>query len=360
MKGSQSIAPTDGAAGHSAALDSQDPEPSANSSPEENVAANPRKNFFKSIKGELSQRQKNLIDDSLEIEQEDARNIGAMGYMTRMLVQATLPHKDPKLPLGQLYSRNTGKLLMTVATTSPKHGIPYGSIPRLLMAWLCTEVVLNKDRILLDRTISLGNTQSDFLEKLQMHNNGHDIRRFKDQCLRLFKSVISVEYTDDGHGDLSKRLLISDQSNVFWQPIKANQRSLWESTLDLSEGFCKDVIDAPVPIDMRVYHSLSKAPMAMDIYAWFTYRMFVLRRSGKPFVLIPWMGLKAQIGAGYGNDRQGLYDFKANFIKRLREVLAFYPEARDAVKDEKKSECLKLLPCALHIAHRKTSPKLVK
>lgn len=360
MKGSQSIAPTDGAAGHSAALDSQDPEPSANSSPEENVAANPRKNFCKSIKGELSQRQKNLIDDSLEIEQEDARNIGAMGYMTRMLVQATLPHKDPKLPLGQLYSRNTGKLLMTVATTSPKHGIPYGSIPRLLMAWLCTEVVLNKDRILLDRTISLGNTQSDFLEKLQMHNNGHDIRRFKDQCLRLFKSVISVEYTDDGHGDLSKRLLISDQSNVFWQPIKANQRSLWESTLDLSEGFCKDVIDAPVPIDMRVYHSLSKAPMAMDIYAWFTYRMFVLRRSGKPFVLIPWMGLKAQIGAGYGNDRQGLYDFKANFIKRLREVLAFYPEARDAVKDEKKSECLKLLPCALHIAHRKTSPKLVK
>ena len=360
MKGSHSIAPTDGAAGHSAALDSQDPEPSANSSPEENVAANSRKNFFKPIKGELSQRQKNLIEDSLEIEQEDARKIGAMGYMTRMLVQATLPHKDPKLPLGQLYSRNTGKLLMTVATTSPKHGIPYGSIPRLIMAWLCTEVVLNKDRILLDRTISLGNTQSDFLEKLQMHNNGHDIRRFKDQCLRLFKSVISVEYTDDGHGDLSKRLLISDQSNVFWQPIKANQRSLWESTLDLSEGFCKDVIDAPVPIDMRVYHSLRKAPMAMDIYAWFTYRMFVLRRSGKPFVLIPWMGLKAQIGAGYGNDRQGLYDFKANFIKRLREVLAFYPAARDAVKDEKKSECLKLLPCALHIAHRKTSSKLVK
>lgn len=359
MMGSSSIAPAEGAAEDSS-LGSQHSEPSANSSPEENTAANPRKNFFKPIKGELSQRQKNLIEDSLEIEQEDARKIGAMGYMTRMLVQATLPHKDPKLPLGQLYSRNTGKLLMTVAPTSAKHGIPYGSIPRLIMAWLCTEVVLNKDRILLDRTISLGNTQSDFLEKLQMRNNGHDIGRFKDQCLRLFKSVISVEYTDDGHGDLSKRLLISDQSNVFWHSIKANQRSLWESTLDLSEGFCKEVIDASVPIDMRVYHSLSKSPMAMDIYAWFTYRMFVLRRSGKPFIPIPWMGLKAQIGAGYGNDRQGLYDFKANFIKRLREVLAFYPAARDAVEDEKKSECLKLTPCALHIAHRKAPSQLVK
>ena len=180
MKGSQSIAPAEGAAGHSTPLDSQHPEPSAIWSPEENTATNPRKSFFKPIKGEFSQRQKNLVEDSLEIEQEDARKIGAMGYMTRILVQATLPHRDPKLPLGQLYSRNTGMLLMTVAPTSPKHGIPYGSIPRLIMAWLCTEVVLNKDRILLDRTIPLGNTQSAFMEKLQMHNNGHDIGRFKD------------------------------------------------------------------------------------------------------------------------------------------------------------------------------------
>jgi hypothetical protein len=351
-----SIPSAEDAAGHSMLLDSQHLGLSVNLIPAGSTTAHQKKNIFKPIKGDLSKRQKNLIEDSLEIEQEDARKIGAMGYMTRMLVQATLPHKDPRLPLGQLYSRNTGKLLMTVAPTSPKHGIPYGSIPRLIIAWLCTEVVLNKDRILLDRTISLGNTQSDFLKKLQMHNNGNDIRRFKDQCLRLFKSVISVEYTADGHGDLSKRLLISDQSDVFWHPIKANQRSLWESSLELSEGFCKEVIDAPVPIDMRVYHSLRKSPMSMDIYAWLTYRMFVLRRSGKPFILIPWMGLKAQIGAGYGNDRQGLYDFKANFIERLREVLAFYPAARDAVQDEKKSECLKLTPCALHIAHRKATP----
>lgn len=155
-------------------------------------------------------------------------------------------------------------------------------------------------------------------------------------------------------------MLITDQSNVFWHPNKASQRSLWESTLDLSENFCKEVIEAPVPIDMRVYHSLSKSPMAMDIYTWLTYRMFVLRRSGRPFVLIPWIGLKMQFGAGYGDDQQGLYDFKTNFKKRLREVLNFYPEARDALEDDKKSGCLKLIPCALHIAHKKAPPRLPK
>jgi hypothetical protein len=319
--------------------------------------------FFAPIKGDLTARQRNMIEDALAIEQEQAHAAGAIGYMIRTLAQATLPHLDPKLPNGVLYSRDTGRLTLTVAPTSPKHGIPYGSIPRIIMAWLCTEVVLNKDRILLDRTVSLGKSQSEFLEKLQMHNNGHDIQRFRDQSLRLFKSVISVEYTDNRLGDLSKRLLITDQSNVFWHSNKATQRSLWDSTLHLSDSFCMEVIAAPVPIDMRVYHSLSKSPMAMDIYAWLTYRMFVLRRSGRPFVLIPWMGLKAQIGSCYGkaqtktgvskliDERQALYSFKSNFKKRIREVLNFYPEARDHIEDT--GDMLKLMPCELHLPHRK-------
>lgn len=319
--------------------------------------------LFASSQGDLSTRQRRMIEDALAIEQEDVKAVGADGYMIRALAQATFPHLDPKLPNGMLYSRDTGCLRLTVAPTSPKHGIPYGSIPRIIMAWLCTEVILNKDRIQLDRTISLGNSQAEFLEKLRMHNNGHDIRRFKEQSLRLFNSVISVECTSDSQGDLSKRLLITDQTNVFWHPNTTGQRGLWESTLLLSEGFCKEVIAAPVPIKMRVYHSLSKSPMAMDIYTWLTYRMFVLRRSGKPFVYVPWVGLMAQMGSNYGNkstitdeikktdERQWLYSFKSNFKKRLREVLIFYPEAKDHIEDT--GNMLKLTPCDPHISHRK-------
>jgi len=322
-----------------------------------------RTRFLAPLKGDLTARQRNMIEDALAIEQEQARAANAIGYMIRTLAQATLPHLDPKLTQGMLYSRETGCLTLTVAPTSPKYGIPYGSIPRIIMAWLCTQVVLNKEHILLDRTVRLGKSQAEFLEKLKMHNNGRDIRRFRDQSLRLFKSVISVEYTDDSEGDQSSRLLIADQSNVFWHPSKASQRSLWDSTLHLSESFCREVIAAPVPIDMRVYHSLSKSPMAMDIYAWLTYRMFVLRRSGKPFVRIPWIGLKAQFGASYGNgqrkaderkeidENQALYSFKSNFKKRFREVLNFYPEAGGHVEDT--GEMLMLTPCRLHLPPRR-------
>lgn len=334
------------------------PPPATKSTPKDKAVATApiaKVSMFKPIKGELSQRQKNLIEDALQIEQDDAKKAGATGYMARTLAQATLPHTDPKLPLGQLYSRDTGKLTMTVSPTSHRHGIPYGSIPRVILAWICTEAVQTNER-----TLSLGHSQADFLKRLKLHNNGRDIARFRDQSLRLFKSVISVEYSDDKDGDQSQRLLISDQSHVFWHPKKADQAALWDSTLDLSKSFFDEIVAAPVPLDMDIYHKLTKSPMAMDIYTWLTYRMFVLRRSGRPFVLIPWTGLKMQFGAGYGDDQQGLYDFKTNFNKRLREVLNFYPEAREAVEDDKKSACLKLTPCALHIAHKKAPSRLPK
>ncbi|KAG1551125.1 hypothetical protein G6F50_013204 [Rhizopus delemar] len=289
-------------------------------------------------------RHRQLIEDAVEIEQEEARAAGALGYMARTLAQATLPHTDPKLPAGMLYSRDTGRLTLSVAPTSRRHGIPYGSIPRVILAWICSEAVKTKER-----TLSLGHSQSDFLERLSLHNNGRDIARFREQALRLFKSVISVEYTDERDGDLSARLLISESSHVFWHPKASEQRGLWESSLELSEGFFREIMAAPVPIDMRVFHALTKSPLAMDIYTWLTYRMFILRRSGRSSAFVPWAGLKSQFGAGYPNTDQGFRDFKKGFRLRLKEVLLFYPAAQGHIQETPVG--LALTPCELHIAH---------
>jgi hypothetical protein len=214
----------------------------------------------------------------------------------------------------------------------------------VILAWICSEAVKTKER-----TLSLGHSQSDFLERLSLHNNGRDIARFREQALRLFKSVISVEYSDERDGDLSARLLISEASHVFWHPKASEQRGLWESSLELSEGFFREIMAAPVPIDMRVFHALSKSPLAMDVYTWLTYRMFVLRRSGRPSAFVPWAGLRAQFGAGYPDTDQGLRDFKKRFRLRLKEVLLFYPAAQGHIQETPVG--LALTPCELHIAH---------
>lgn len=292
----------------------------------------------------ISPRQNQLIVDAMAIEEEEAKAAGALGYMARTLAQATLPHTDPKLPAGTIYTRDTGRLTFTVSPTSRRYGIPYGTIPRVVMAWICTEAVTKKER-----TLSLGHSQSEFLERLKMHNNGRDIARFREQAMRLFRSVISVDHVDDPNEENAAHLMISSSSHVFWHPKKADQRALWESSLVLSEEFFKEILSAPVPIDMRVFHALSKSPLAMDIYTWLTYRMFVLRRSGRPSAFVPWAGLKAQFGVGYPDTDQGFRDFKKRFRARLKEVLVFYKEAHGHIVEAPVG--FSLTPCKLHITH---------
>ena len=71
-----------------------------------------------------------------------------------------------------------------------KIGLPYGSLPRLLLAWLTTEAVKTKTR-----ELTLGDTLSDFMRQLDLVPTGGrwgSITRLKDQTRRLFASTISA------------------------------------------------------------------------------------------------------------------------------------------------------------------------
>lgn len=288
----------------------------------------------------MSARHKQLIQDFWAIEQESAVDAGALGCMSRIMAQATLPHTDPALPPGTMYSRTTGQLTLNIAPTTRKYGVPYGTIPRMVLAWICTEAMRTSSR-----TLVLGRSQNEFLEKIQLHSNGRDIARMREQCMRLFRSVISVEYETDGF-EASQRLPITSSDTIFWHK-SPDMQSLWNSELLLTQEFYDEVQAHPVPIDLRVFHALSKSPLAMDIYTWLTYRMFVLRASGKPSARIPWVGLKSQLGSNIADTPAGLRLFRSRFRERLREVLLFYPEAYGHVIDQ--GTYLQLTPCALHL-----------
>lgn len=289
----------------------------------------------------LSQRHRQLIEDFWAIEQESAVKAGALGCMTRILAQATLPHTDPSLPPGTMYSRSTGQLTLNITPTTRKYGVPFGTIPRIVLAWICTEAVRTKNR-----TLILGKSQREFLEKIQLHSNGRDIARMREQCMRLFRAVVSVEY-ENGQVEHSQRLPITNSDTIFWHK-SPDVQSLWNSELELTKEFFEEVLAHPVPLDLRVFHALSKSPLAMDIYTWLTYRMFVMAATGQRIVRVPWLGLKAQLGTNIADTPEGVRLFKSRFKKRLAEVLLFYPEAHGHITDE--GTCLKLTPCRLHLA----------
>lgn len=281
----------------------------------------------------------------LAMESEDARSAGTLGYMARSVVQATLPHTDPK---ESYFERSNGIITMSVMGR-PQVGIPYGSMPRILLAWICTEAVKTQEPVL-----GLGRSQNEFLDKLQLPKNGRAIQSLKSQAHRLFSSLITVTAEKDSHLGL-ENILIAKRSAIFWSPKSPDQPSLWESQLTLTQDFFDEVTKAPVPIDMRAYHALRQSPLALDIYAWLTYRIFLLHAAGRKHVVIPWPALMLQFGASYGKDtngdekkqRQALYDFKKKFAKRLREVLGLYPDARNAVVEVDNGLMVKQAP--LHI-----------
>ena len=105
----------------------------------------------------------NLINEMLAIEYEEARKAGTIGFMARALTQATMPHSQVD---GHEYKRRNGVFKLTILADSDI-GLPYGSIPRLLISWITTEAVKTQTKELI-----LGNTLSNFMSELGLIPSG--------------------------------------------------------------------------------------------------------------------------------------------------------------------------------------------
>src|SRR5277367_6131729 len=85
----------------------------------------------------FSTSQLALIEEATAMEQEAAQEAGAVGYPARMLVQVTMPHSKQS---GDKFTRSNGGFSVTMVAASD-YGLPYGTVPRLLLAWMTTEAV---------------------------------------------------------------------------------------------------------------------------------------------------------------------------------------------------------------------------
>ena len=258
-----------------------------------------------------------LMAEALAIEAEDAKAAGALGYMARCLTLATMPHSKQE---ETEFTRTNGLFTMTMLSRKAI-GLPYGSIPRLLTAWVATEAVRTKKPVL-----TLGHTLSEFMAQLDLVPTGGrwgTITRLKEQMTRLFTCTISTTFQDKGVF-LDQGFRITDAVQLFWNPQDPEQAALWNSQIALSSAFFTEVTKHPIPVDLRAMRALKRSPMALDIYFWLTYRMFCLSRETS----IPWRVLQVQFGAGYPTTHQGTLDFKKNFLQNLGKVTLIYSEAK--------------------------------
>lgn len=262
----------------------------------------------------------------------DAEREANLGFVCRSLTLATLPHRSVD---GHYFQRVNGSVTMTMMAP-PDVGLPYGSIPRLLMAYLSTNAVRTQNR-----EIELGDTMSQFMKTLGLNVTGGkrgDVTRLKNQTTRLFSSVVNVRYEDDEKSLILNRPVAS-QFSLWWSKDK-NQTSLWKSSVVLSEEFYREIVEHPIPIDVDVLKLIKASPLQLDLYCWLSFRMSYLKKK----TLIPWSSLASQFGSNYTLLRK----FKAALIEALKRVAIVYPGCRFEVEEGG----LVLIPSPTAIARR--------
>ena len=131
---------------------------------------------------------------ALGIEAQDASVAGSLGFLARVLVQATLPHR--RLASHE-FERTNGNFTLHLHAP-PSVGLPYGSYPRLVLAWLNTEAVRTRSRHL-----RLGSTFTSFMAKLGLPpvtGKRGTALRLRDQLHRLFSTSIRCTYENEADG----------------------------------------------------------------------------------------------------------------------------------------------------------------
>jgi hypothetical protein len=283
--------------------------------------------------------------DAIDVSKKDQ-----LAFLARAMVQATLPHSRQQDKDGKentVFRRKNGNFTISVVADS-NYGLPYGSIPRLILAWITTEAVKRKSPML-----TLGYKLADFLRELNLARQGGkngDIKRLREQMLRLFTAKITYSTLDESNGTESiEQFLLVSKYDVWWNPLFQQNDLLEGATvaITLSNDFYNSLIERPVPINLKALQALRRSPLQMDIYVWLTWRLFNLKKE----IQVSWFALKQQFGADYANTQQGKRVFKRKFLEALHVVLVIYEKA----KVEENKEGLTLFPSPSHVMRKTKS-----
>lgn len=252
-----------------------------------------------------------------------------LAFTLRELVHCTLPYRDPgDVPV---WRRQNGELFLGIRPgvdlqTTKTLGIPYGSIPRLLLFWLTTEAVRNKSR-----RVDLGRSYSDFVEKVGLSvSTGRgargDATRLRNQMTRLFCASIQFQHHQKANGVSGfewRGFEVSAGGQLWWDPKTPDQLAIFSSWVELGEYFYAMATKAPVPVDLRALKVLKQSPLALDLYVWTSYKSLIAARSGRPQT-IAWHDFMLQFGTEYKRPD----NFQKAVMEKLKIIQQLYPELR--------------------------------
>ena len=241
------------------------------------------------------------------------------GFMARLMMLCSLPRTNPGRRLQ--YKRVNGPYTL-IMTAVGKTGLPFGNLPRLLLAWVSTEAVRTQSRELF-----LGASLSEFMRKLDLAPVGGGTSggrtRLRNQIKRLFNAHIQLAYENE-RVSTSVNSPLASRTEFWWNPNRPHERALWESKIELGDKFFQEIVSHPVPLDMNILRALRRSPLGLDLYLWLTYRTFTLKRP----LRLSWRQLYRQFGVNpaMAGDKHTVDAFRTDCLRELTKIRVAWPD----------------------------------
>jgi hypothetical protein len=292
------------------ALLSKKPKPPAESSEAKAITAQGRHHYTRAKQ----------VTDLVRIGDSDAQE---MGFMARLLTLCSLPRTDPGDRMQ--YKRQNGpyKLIMIAGGDNK---LPYGNLPRLLLAWVCTEAVRTQDKRLV-----LGQSLAKFMQQLGINSDSGGSRgdrtRIKSQIDRLFNCHIDMIY-ESREGKASAGGRLAPKTMLWWDYRQPKQDTLWSSWIELGEELFQEIVHHPMPIDMGVLKALKRSSLGLDLYMWLSYKTFTLYRQKKKPERLTWEQLYRQFGAdpSLASEKTTVQNFRKDVLREIAKLKLCWPE----------------------------------
>lgn len=271
----------------------------------------------------ISDRDRALVDAGLQIKDQPPTGED-MTFIHSIMCQIGMPRSKVE---GLEFERVCGGAGLYMRAGKLWNGkefvqqpLPYGPMPRLMMAYINTYALRNKTT-----EVEVGNSASSMLHKLGKSSNGGRggaFTTFRTQTQALAACSMTIGFTK------GESAFTYDGKPIrqfeAWLSHNEEQPALWPGIVTLSEEYYKTLKEHAVPLDMRAMMALKGSALAMDIYTMLADRLH--RISGRPLIL-HWKNLRDQFGQEFKGANADK-DFKRTFLPALKKALEVYPEAK--------------------------------
>jgi hypothetical protein len=200
-------------------------------------------------------------------------------------------------------------------------GIPFGSLPRLILIHVMTEAVRASSR-----EIQLGRNFTDWMRRMGFKTVSYGPRGsatlIRDQMDRLLSCEWMIRWdntAESGEHEFGIReIKLTNDYRGQDGPKVGFQRDIL-----MTEGFFAHLKEHAVPLNEVAIRQLRDSATALDLYTWLAYRL--PRVSAKRPALLSW----EQLAVHFGNDGKNIRKFRQTIRDAWeRHVSAVYPEAR--------------------------------